>query len=335
MQVTALFQKKNKLKPEMGVEVMNQLLLTAIMGVAVGDALGLPVQFNSREQCQKLNVTRMLDWELPKGTFSDDTATTLCTLDSLREHNWQLNEEDIMKRFVAWLGYGYMTCDDEAIDVGMATRKAIQRYYDGIPLSECGCRSFRECGNGSLMRIMPVVFYLQKNKQADLYDVVNKVSSLTHAHEVCVLGCYIYVSLCLEIIKLKNKSISKSSHNEILELLNEHLCIIRDKAKLYFSDEAMELYKRLFSFASFSRLSMDSINSSGFVVDSLEAALWCFATTDNFRDCLVKAVSLGEDTDSIAAIVGGMAALYYGYEAIPKEWISDLRGKDMIYQLCM
>lgn len=80
---------------------------------------------------------------------------------------------------------------------------------------------------------------------------------------------------------------------------------------------------------------MDSINSSGFVVDSLEAALWCFATTDNFRDCLVKAVSLGEDTDSIAAIVGGMAALYYGYEAIPKEWISDLRGKDMIYQLCM
>ena len=81
------------------------------MGVAVGDALGLPVQFHSRERCQQRNIMQMLDWALPKGTFSDDTATSLCTLASLKENNWQLNDEDIMKRFVAWLGYGYMTCD--------------------------------------------------------------------------------------------------------------------------------------------------------------------------------------------------------------------------------
>lgn len=314
---------------------MNNLYLTAIMGVAVGDALGLPVQFHSREECQKFKVTQMMDWALPKGTFSDDTATTLCTLASLKENNWQLNDEDIMKRFVAWLGYGYMTCDDEAIDVGMATRKAIQLYYNGVPLAECGCKGFRECGNGSLMRIMPVVFYLLKNRNADVYDVVRRVSSLTHAHEVCILACYIYVSLCLEIIELRSNNDANVSDAQMHEFMSAKLRDIYESAKLLFSAEAMNLYKRLFNFSSFSSLPMESIKSSGFVVDSLEAALWCFATTHNFRDCLVKAVSLGDDTDSVAAIAGGMAALYYGYEAIPDEWISDLRGKDMIYELCM
>lgn len=314
---------------------MKNLILTAIMGVAVGDALGLPVQFYSREKCQRLNVTQMLDWELPKGTFSDDTATTLCTLASLKENNWQLNDEDIMKRFVAWLGYGYMTCDDRAIDVGQATRKAIQRYYDGVPLEECGCKSFRECGNGSLMRIMPVVFYLLKNRNADVYDAVRRVSSLTHAHEVCVLACYIYVRLCLEIKELRSNNDANMSDAQMHEFMSAQLRSICEGAKALFSDEAMKLYERLFDFKSFSNLPMESIKSSGFVVDSLEAALWCFAITHNFRDCLVKAVSLGDDTDSVAAIAGGMAALYYGYEAIPREWIDDLRGKDMIYQLCM
>lgn len=314
---------------------MKNLILTAIMGVAVGDALGLPVQFYSREKCQRLNVTQMLDWELPKGTFSDDTATTLCTLASLKENNWQLNDEDIMKRFVAWLGYGYMTCDDRAIDVGQATRKAIQRYYDGVPLEECGCKGFRECGNGSLMRIMPVVFYLLKNRNADVYDAVRRVSSLTHAHEVCVLACYIYVRLCLEIKELRSNNDANMSDAQMHEFMSAQLRSICEGAKALFSDEAMKLYERLFDFKSFSNLPMESIKSSGFVVDSLEAALWCFATTYDFRDCLVKAVSLGDDTDSVAAIAGGMVALYYGYEAIPDEWISDLRGKDMIYQLCM
>lgn len=314
---------------------MKNLILTAIMGVAVGDALGLPVQFYSREKCQRLNVTQMLDWELPKGTFSDDTATTLCTLASLKENNWQLNDEDIMKRFVAWLGYGYMTCDDRAIDVGQATRKAIQRYYDGVPLEECGCKSFRECGNGSLMRIMPVVFYLLKNRNADVYDAVRRVSSLTHAHEVCVLACNIYVRLCLEIKELRSNNDANMSDAQMHEFMSAQLRSICEGAKVLFSDEAMKLYERLFDFKSFSNLPMESIKSSGFVVDSLEAALWCFAITHNFRDCLVKAVSLGDDTDSVAAIAGGMAALYYGYEAIPREWIDDLRGKDMIYQLCM
>ena len=314
---------------------MKNLILTAIMGVAVGDALGLPVQFYSREKCQRLNVTQMLDWELPKGTFSDDTATTLCTLASLKENNWQLNDEDIMKCFVAWLGYGYMTCDDRAIDVGQATRKAIQRYYDGVPLEECGCKGFRECGNGSLMRIMPVVFYLLKNRNADVYDAVRRVSSLTHAHEVCVLACYIYVRLCLEIKELRSNNDANMSDAQMHEFMSAQLRSICEGAKALFSDEAMKLYERLFDFKSFSNLPMESIKSSGFVVDSLEAALWCFATTYDFRDCLVKAVSLGDDTDSVAAIAGGMAALYYGYEAIPREWIDDLRGKDMIYQLCM
>lgn len=314
---------------------MSNLLLTAIMGVAVGDALGLPVQFYSRERCLRIHVTRMLDWDFPKGTYSDDTAMTLCTLASLKENNWQLDAKDIMDRFVAWLGYGYMTCDDMAIDVGRATRTAIQRYYEGIPIGECGCKGFRECGNGSLMRIMPIVFYLCRNKKTELYDVVRKISSLTHAHEVCILGCYIYVALNLELLeyRIKHGDIVLNETDK-LALFNRALEIIRHDAKGLFSPEALDYYKRIFKLESFRRLPMEKIKSSGFVVHSLEAALWCFLTTDNFRDCLIKAISLGDDTDSVAAIVGGMAAMFYGYEEIPAEWIDDLRCKNVIYELC-
>ena len=311
------------------------LLLAAIMGVAVGDALGLPVQFYSRERCQRMHVTQMLDWEFPNGTYSDDTAMTLCTLASLKENDWQLDEKDIMERFVAWIGYGYMTCDDMAIDVGMATRKAIQRYYDGVPLDECGCRGFRECGNGSLMRIMPLVFYLAHSKKDELYDAVRKVSSLTHAHEVCVLGCYIYVALSLELLEYR------TSHEELvlnetdkLALFGRELEIIHHNVKGLFSADAVKYYERIFNLDSFRNLPMEAISSSGFVVHSLEAALWCFVTTGNFRDCLIKAVSLGDDTDSVAAIAGGIAAMFYGYDAIPAEWIKDLRNKNVIYELC-
>ena len=310
------------------------LLLAAIMGVAVGDALGLPVQFYSRERCQRMHVSRMLDWEFPKGTYSDDTAMTLCTLASLKENDWLLDEKDIMERFVAWLGYGYMTCDDMAIDVGRATRKAIQRYYDGVPLDECGCRGFRECGNGSLMRIMPLTFYLSRNRWDELYDAVRKVSGLTHAHELCVLGCYIYVALCLELLEYRFNNKGLLTEVDKLVWLRMTLKKIHRDIHSLFSADAVKYYERIFNLDSFRNLPMKDISSSGFVVHSLEAALWCFVTTGSFRDCLIKAVSLGDDTDSVAAIVGGIAAMFYGYDAIPAEWIKDLRGKNVIYELC-
>ena len=95
-----------------------------------------------------------------------------------------------------------------------------------------------------------------------------------------------------------------------------------------------EAYWRFLNYNKFISLEEYEIESSGYVVDSLEAALWCFLTTNNYKDCILKAVNLGEDTDTIAAIAGGLAGLYYGYDNIPEEWIDVLKNKEVIYSLC-
>ena len=162
---------------------MNNRLLSMVMGVAVGDALGLPAQFYSRKVLDKYPLVKMVESEEgAAGTYSDDTAMTLCTLASFTENNWQLDLQDIMNRFIDWYGHGYMAVNHKTIDVGIATRKAIQRAYDGVPLDKCGGADEWDCGNGSLMRISPVIFYLQRNAQADILKTVSTISSLTHAH---------------------------------------------------------------------------------------------------------------------------------------------------------
>ena len=306
---------------------MNNKLLSMIMGVAVGDALGLPAQFYSRKVLDKYPLVKMVESEEgAAGTYSDDTAMTLCTLASFTENNWQLDLQDIMNRFIDWYGHGYMAVNHKTIDVGIATRKAIQRAYDGVPLDKCGGADEWDCGNGSLMRISPVIFYLQRNAQADILKTVSTISSLTHAHQRCIMCCYIYVVLGLQL--LKNPGQDKT------ELFKKIMTSLAADVKEKFAPDETELLARLYDIENFINLSRDEIKSSGYVIDTLEASLWCFLTTDNFKDCILKAVNLGDDADTVAAIAGAFAGLYYGLDAIPEEWVGSLLGKENIYKLC-
>lgn len=301
-------------------------LFSMIIGIAAGDALGLPAQFYDRKILDKYPLTEMADSEEgAAGTYSDDTAMTLCTLASLAENNWKLDLQDIMDRFIKWLGYGYMAVDNKPIDVGIATRKAIQLAYEGVPLDKCGGKNEWDCGNGSLMRISPLIFYFHICPNENILQVTSKVSALTHAHERCIMCCYIYIRLGLAVLDApgadKAKLFKKVMQNLIPDL------------KQNFSADETILLARLYDIDEFIKTERDAIKSSGYVIDTLEASLWCFLTTDSFAACILKAVNLGGDTDTTAAVAGALAGLYYGYDEIPGDWVEKLLGKENIYTL--
>ena len=260
----------------------------------------------------------------PPGTWSDDTSLTLCLLDSLA--NKKIDYADMMQRFRSWIDKGKYTAHDEVFDIGIATRQALKRFRSGTDPLECGGRSERDNGNGSLMRILPLAFYLHAyTKNEEPFGIIHNVSSLTHAHKRSQIACGIYLI------------IAKSLLGESMDLQSAIYSSL-EKAKEYYGNKNeyikdLKHYNRLFD-TNFAKLPEEEVKSSGYVVDTLEAALWCLLNTDNYKDCVLKAVNLGEDTDTVAAVAGGLAGMYYGVESIPSEWLKQLARLDYIEELC-
>lgn len=303
---------------------MDKLQITkgVIFGHAVGDALGVPVEFQSREQLKKNPVTNMREYgtyNQSRGTWSDDTTMTLCTLESIAEKK-DIHTDDIMKRFSWWLNNGYMTPHGELFDIGCTTQGAIWQYLHGDRYPY-GAYDESSNGNGSLMRIIPVTLFHTFKKQSPVKyrDDVHDVSALTHAHIRSVLACGIYDFVLQEIIK-----------NPTMESVKIGL----DNAySVYKCIEEIKTYNRLFKH-DFALLHENEIKSTGYVVDSLEAAIWCVMNTKSYKECVLKAVNLGDDTDTVGAIAGGLAGALYGYDAIPTEWLNSLVKREMIEKLC-
>lgn len=310
-----------------------------IYGVAIGDAAGCPVQFFERGDVKKLllNITDMVGhgtYNKPTGTWTDDTSMTLALADSLADTmalGKDVDYADIMKRFGAWLFDNEYTTEKRAFDMGQTCSVAIFNFRKGIPAIECGGKRIDQNGNGSLMRISPIVFYLQKKFGPNLleneafvdaaFEVIQNVSSLTHAHPVAKLGCCIYCTFILEVLNGRKKSDLRES---VLKTIRDY--VLR---KSEFTDAAT-YWERLFA-PDFLESGEESIKSSGYVVDTLEAAIWCFFNTENYRDCIIKGVNLGDDADTVCAVSGGLAGLYYG--EFPDDWIEKLRGKEMLDQI--
>ena len=315
-------------------------LFGGILGLAVGDALGVPVEFQSRELLRRNPVTGMQGYgtyKQPPGTWSDDTSLMLCLVDSLahtqivtdgKPLRWQPNYPDIMQRFLLWFDKAEYTAHDEVFDVGIATRHALQCYRKGADPIECGGTSEQDNGNGSLMRILPLAFYLRSFCEWDLskakksFDIIHNVSSLTHAHQRSRIACGLYLSIAKNLESYEDTKLA--------------IKVGLESAKPWYAENyAKELkhYARIFD-SDFADLPEEKIRSSGYVVDTLEAALWCLLNTDNYKDCVLKAVNLGEDTDTVAAVAGGLAGIYYGVEDIPEEWLKQLARREYIEKLC-
>lgn len=272
-------------------------LKDAIYGFAVADALGVPFEFKRRGTFQCVDMIGYGTWNQEAGTWSDDTSMLLATCDSLKDHNGNIHVYDMMEKFYQWYSRADYTAHHERFDIGNTTALALEQYRLGKSPVKCGQSGIYSNGNGSLMRILPLAFI-----DCD-EDVIRDVSSLTHAHFISKEACVIYVKMAKQL--LQGESIhyilSSSSWKEPFERLG----ILK-------------------------QLSESNIKSSGYVVDTLEAALWCVSTTDNYKECVLKAVSLGEDTDTVAAVAGGLAGIVYGFEQIPFEWIDKLANKELI-----
>lgn len=292
-----------------------RMLEGAILGSVVGDALGVPAEFMTREELRRAPITNMIGGgahdQLP-GTWSDDTSMTLCTIDSIIEKG--IDYADQMYRFADWLWSATNTARDEVFDVGGATKHAIFRYTKKTPALECGEIAENTCGNGSLMRIVPAALYLvgqYGNRGFDdrAAEIIHNTSKCTHAHVRCQMACGIFCSVVFQM------TCGGNLRNAVMGGVASALVYYRNKP------EFAAVYSEFESLLQIEQWSESEIESTGFVLHTLQAALWCLLTTKDYAACVLRAVNLGEDTDTTAAVAGALAGLWYGECQIPKDWI--------------
>lgn len=297
-----------------------------IIGFAIGDAFGVPYEFKTREQMNSIsNIEEMIGYgtyNVPKGTWSDDTSMTLATMDSIAEKG-KIDTEDIAKKFIKWLRNNEYTATGNTFDIGRTTFQSLAQYELKLDKAiNCGQTGEMDNGNGSLMRMLPVAYYIYYKGIKDsreIYEIVKQVSSITHAHEMSILGCYIYVNLVIQLLNGEN---SANTHKKI-----------KKADYSFFSEKTLDKYDRIIN-GRIEDLKFQELNSSGFIVDTLESVLWLFFNSNNYNQTIIRAVSLGEDTDTIAACAGGLVGIYYGIESINENWKKNLKRYDYIIELC-
>ena len=304
---------------------MNSLNKDILLGTAIGDALGLPIQFLDREVIAKNPVTTMVGYgqfDVPADTWSDDISLSLCLAESLC-NGYDLN--DISNNFIKWMFEGYWTPFNKAFDIGNTTYFAIVNLRNGISPHLAGMDRERDNGNGSLMRILPLVPYILNMKEEDRFRIIGEVSSLTHRHPRSILACIALCEFAIQYINLQSvEEAYQAMQQTILQLLKKEMFIEEDIP-----------FKRLvsLSYEEFKAIELKDIRSTGYVIDTLEASLWCIFNTTSYKDAVLKAVNLGDDTDTVGAITGGLAGIIYGYDTIPSEWLEVLAKKDDIIEL--
>ena len=297
----------------------------SLYGFIVGDAMGVPVEFEDREKLINKPVTSMLGYgshDVEAGVYSDDTSMTLATMDSIIKQNGIINYNDIADKFCNWVNNNEYTATNKVFYIGRTTKYALIKYFNNkIDATMCGGTNINENGNGSLMRMLPIALYcFYKNIKDDneIFTLVKNSSSITHAHDISILGCYIYVRYVISLLETKNKI---SSYNFIKKL----------DYSMFIEEVKLEYSRILFS--DISTLNINDVNSSGYVVDTLEAVFWIILNCSNYNESIIGAINLGGDTDTIGAITGSIAGILYGYDNISKRWISKLKNKDYIDEI--
>lgn len=312
----------NMLFTNQGVNYLDEIK-SALFGVAVGDALGVPVEFNSRETIAENPVTDMIGYgtyNLPPGTWSDDSSLTFCLAEAMTQ---EFDLHTIGENFVKWYKEEFWTARGEVFDIGIATIQAIARLAKGEMPQLAGCIDESSNGNGSLMRILPLLFYIQDMPVSERYEITKQVSSITHGHIRSVIACFYYLEFARQIMECKDKfEIYQNLQNEI----THHL------SSISIHPSEIAVFDRLLK-NDIHQLPEDEIESSGYVLHTLEASIWCLLTTECYKDAVLKAVNLGADTDTTAAVTGGLAGLLYGLNSIPAHWIKQIARRDDIEDL--
>lgn len=291
--------------------MLKDKFLGSMMGLAVGDALGAPIEFLARDTY--LPITEMRSggpFHLKAGQWTDDTSLALCMGLSLVEKN-SFDAEDIIKRFDQWFQKGYMSCTGHCFDIGNTTKAALLRYaqsgelFSGSPLDPAT--------NGSIMRLAPIPLYFHENlEQTLLY--AGESSRITHAPQECIDAC---------------KALALFIHRALLGFSKEAL--------LNYSPGTIDIGPDIEAIllGSYKNKSRDEIKATGLATHCLESALWSFYHTDNFNEGVLLAVNLGEDSDTTGAVFGQLAGAFYGYQCIRKDFLDQLWDKEKIMNLAL
>lgn len=287
----------------------NQRARGALLGLAVGDAIGTTAEFMPRGTFAPL--TGMVGggpFQLEPGQWTDDTSMALCLAASLTQCGFDL--QDQIERYTLWFEDGYMSSNGHCFDIGTSTHEALLRFQNnGQPLA--GSTDSNSAGNGSIMRLAPVPIFYQ-DSPVKAIDRCEAQSRTTHQAPECLMACRLLGEMLLKALQGQTKTdvLSPSQHTQdltaSLQAINQGGYRQKTEAQIF---------------------------GTGYVVQSLEAAVWCFWQTDNFADCVLQAANLGDDADTTAAIAGQLAGAFYGEAGIPAHWLQTLACADEIGKL--
>jgi ADP-ribosyl-[dinitrogen reductase] hydrolase len=282
-----------------------QRLIGGLLGVVVGDAIGVPWEFQPANSAPlPTPAVGFQTFHQPPGTWSDDGAMTLALLESLLEVGWDLDDQG--RRFLAWFDEAHYTATGVCFDSGIATTAALDRIRAGVPPARAGSDGDRSQSNGGLMRILPVALMGRDLSDAELVRRAEEGTAVTHAHPRVVVASAIYVLVAR--------------------------ALLRGEAPRQARDWAVATLSRLYADAPERRELVASclVHKEGlghaYVADSLLSALRALEEGRSFRDVVELAISYGHDTDTTAAIAGGLAGIQYGAAAIPEEWMVAMRA---------
>jgi ADP-ribosyl-[dinitrogen reductase] hydrolase len=276
----------------------------SLVGLAIGDALGVTNQFLKPGKFPPVNdLIGGGSFAIQAGKWTDDTSAALCLAASLLEKG-EFNPKDQLDRYIKWWRQGYMSCNKKCYDIGGTTSAALNRFLK-TGAEYCGSDKPNTSGNASLVRLAPVVLYFLNNPEKTLARAADS-SRTTHANIQCVDACRLLAALILGAFQGKSKQ-------ELLSPNFEPLAGYWNKNPLCTAIEHIRA-------GSYHKKDEKSLRGNGYVVHSLEAALWAFATTETFESGILKAVNLGEDSISTGAVLGQLAGAYYGLSAIPETW---------------
>jgi len=281
-----------------------------LMGLAVGDAVGTTVEFKARGSFEPIqDMVGGGPFHLLPGQWTDDTSMALCLAESLLERG-DFDARDAMSRWCRWMETGYWSSNGRCFDIGNTVSAALRRFrYDGDPFS--GSTDARSAGNGCIMRLAPVPMYFSQSPEL-AESIAGESSRTTHGAAECIDASKLFCRILLRALAGSPKD------DAIKEIEPIPLC----------SHRLMSIAR-----GEFQVMDEPQIKGSGYVVDCLEAALWCFHQSDSFEDAILRATNLGDDADTTAAVCGQIAGAHYGASRIPAHWIKRLAMADEIEQL--
>jgi ADP-ribosyl-[dinitrogen reductase] hydrolase len=287
-------------------DLVTDRALGSLLGLAVGDALGTTLEFSDRDtQPPLVDIVGGGPFRLQPGEWTDDTSMALCLADSLIARGG-LDQRDLMERFLRWWQEGYNSHNGRCFDIGITTRNALDRFQgSGDPIS--GSTDPDTAGNGSVMRLAPVALRWL-NEPAQAITAARAQSVTTHGAPAAVEGCALLADILVAAIMTGDKPI-----------------VLRRRSAPEPSIDAIAA-------GSWCRKNRNDIKSSGYVVHTLEAALWCVGRTESFKDAVLLAANLGGDADTVAAVTGQIAGALWGRKAIPVHWLQRLVWCDQIEQ---